>query len=72
MYPSRCVANDSAVFGLHQAVVAALPGPALGLFDAQFFEQLGDGLVDELTAVVGVKAQDAKRKTDAAYSPEPA
>ena len=55
-------ANDRAVLGLHQAVVAALPRPALGLLDAQFFQQLGDGFVDELAAVVGVEAQDAKRK----------
>jgi hypothetical protein len=55
-------ANDRAVLGLHQAIVAALPRPALGLFDAQFFKQLGDGLVDKLVAVVGLEAQNAKRK----------
>ena len=55
-------ANDSAVFGLHQAVVAALSGPAFGLLDSHFFKQLGNGFVDELRAVVGVEAQDAKRK----------
>jgi hypothetical protein len=33
------LANDGADFGLHQAVVAALSRPALGLFDAQFFQQ---------------------------------
>ena len=31
-----------------------------GLFDQQLVEQLGDGAVDELAAVVGVKALDAK------------
>ena len=55
-------ADNRAVLGLHQAVVAALPRPALGLFDAQFIEQLGDRFVDELRAVVGVEAEDAKRK----------
>jgi len=44
-------ADDGAVLGLHQAVVAALPGPALDLFDGQLVEQFGDGLVDELRAV---------------------
>ena len=53
---------DGAVLGLHQAVVAALPGPAFGLFDEQLFKQLGNRLVDELRAVVGVEAQDAKGK----------
>ena len=54
--------NHRAVLGLYQAVVAALPGPAFGLFDQQLVEQLGDGAIDELAAVVGVKAQDAKWK----------
>jgi len=54
-------ADDGAVFGLHQAVVAALPRPAFGLFDAQFFQQFGSRFVDELRAVVSVEAQDAKR-----------
>jgi hypothetical protein len=31
-------ADDSAVLGLHQAVVAALPGTAFGLFDQQLVE----------------------------------
>jgi hypothetical protein len=53
-------ADDGAVLGLHQAVIAALSRPALGLFDEQLVEQFGDGLVDELRAVVGVEAQDAK------------
>ena len=45
------LAHDPAVFGLDQAVVAALPGAALGLFDAQFFKQPGDGAVEEFAAV---------------------
>jgi hypothetical protein len=49
------LAHDGSVFGLHQAVVSALAGAAFGLLDEQFFQQLGDGLVDEFRAVVGVE-----------------
>ena len=56
------LADHGAVFGLHQAVAAALPRPAPGLFDAQFIGQPGCGFVDERAAVVRVKSQDAKRK----------
>jgi hypothetical protein len=45
--PGHC-----AVLDLHQAVVAAFTGPALGLFDAESFKQLGDGFFDKLAAVV--------------------
>jgi len=37
-------------------------GTALGLLNQQFAQQLGDRFVDELAAVVGVKALDAKWK----------
>ena len=56
------LADHGAVFGLHQAVVARLSRPALGLLDAQLFQQLGHRAVDELASVVGVKAEDAKGK----------
>lgn len=36
-------ANYRAVLGLHQAIVTALPGAALGLLDEQLIEQTGDG-----------------------------
>ncbi len=39
-------ANDGAAFGLHQAVVAAFYGAALGLFDARLIEQPGGHPVD--------------------------
>ena len=52
--------NHRAVLGLYKTVVAALPGAAFGLFDQQLVEQFGDGAIDELAAVVGVKALDAK------------
>ena len=59
---SHVLADDGAVLGLDQAVVAALPGTAFGLLDEQFVEQFGDGAVDELASVVGVEAEDAERK----------
>jgi hypothetical protein len=34
----------------------------LGELDAQLLQQLGHGVVDVLRAVIGVKAQDDKRK----------
>jgi len=52
--------DDRAVLGLHQSVVAALQGTAFGLLDEQLVKQLGDGAIDELRAVVGVEALDAK------------
>ena len=62
-------ADHRAVFGLHQAVVAALPRTAFGLFDEQFFKQLGDGTVDELRAVVGSGSRECERGIGAACSP---
>ena len=55
-------ADHRAVLGLHQPVVAALPGTAFGLLDQQLVEQLGDRAVDEFRAVVRVEALDAKWK----------
>ena len=46
--PADVFAHDGGVFGLHQAVVAALAGTAFGLLDEQLFQQLGHGFVDEL------------------------
>jgi hypothetical protein len=43
---------------LHQTVVAALAGTAFGLLDEQFFQQLGNGFVDEFAAVAGVEVED--------------
>ena len=57
---AEVLADDGAVLGLHQAVVVGVSGPALGLADAQLVEQAGHGLVEELAAVVGVKALDAE------------
>ena len=48
------------VLRLRQAIVVGVPGPRLGLLHQQFVEQLDHGVVDELAAVVGVEAPDAK------------
>ena len=48
--------NHRAVLGLYQAVVAALPGAAFGLLDQQLVEQIGDGAIDKLAAVVGCES----------------
>ena len=37
-------------------------GPLLGLFDQKLAQQFGHGVVDELAAVVGMKAANHKRK----------
>ena len=58
--PADMFAHDGGVFGLHQAVVAALAWTAFGLLDEQFFQQLGNGFVDEFAAVVGVEVEDGK------------
>ncbi len=58
--PAHVFAHDGRVFGLHQTVVAALAGTAFGLLDEQFLQQLSDGFVDELAAVVGVEVEDEK------------
>jgi hypothetical protein len=55
-------ADDPAVFGLDQAVVAALPRTAFGLLDLQLVEKMGGVAIDKLAAVVGVKAEDAERE----------
>ncbi len=44
---AHVLANDGAIFGLDQAVIARLPGAAFGLLDEKLVEQLGDGAVDE-------------------------
>jgi hypothetical protein len=55
-------ADHRSIFGFHQSVIVAVPRPAFGLLDQQLVEQLGHGLVDELAAVIGVKAEDAEGK----------
>jgi hypothetical protein len=60
MWPKPMLADDGCVLGFDQAVVAGLPGPAFGLLDQELVEQLRDRGVDELAAVIGVEALDAK------------
>src|SRR5438874_355276 len=44
------------------SVVVAVPRPALGLLDQQLAQQLRDRGVDELAAVIGMKAANVERK----------
>ena len=55
-------AYDRAVFGFHQTVVAGVTGTRAGLLDQQFVQEAGHRVVDELAAVVGVKAADDERE----------
>jgi hypothetical protein len=59
---SQMLANHGSVLGCHQAAVIGVPGPRLGLFHQQLIEQLRQGMVDEIAAVIGMKAPDSKRK----------
>src|SRR3954453_8105577 len=52
---ANVLADDGSILGLHQTVVAAMVWSRASLFDKQFAQQLGHGVVDELAAVVGVK-----------------
>jgi len=56
------LADDRSILALHQGVVVAVPRPGLGLRDQQFIEQFRHDVVDELTAVVGMKPQNAEGK----------
>ncbi len=56
------LANRRAVLGFHQTIVIAVPGPALGLLDRQFAEQLRHRVVHKLASVIGMKAVNGKRK----------
>ena len=60
MRESQVFAHHRSVFGFHQAVVSGAMRTRLGLFDQQLFEQLGDRVVDEFAAVVGMKSPDSK------------
>ena len=59
---AQMLADHRAILGFDQAVVVAVPGPAFGLFDQQFLQQTGHRAVDELAAVIGVKAENAEGK----------
>ncbi len=59
---AHVLADDGAILAFHQPVVVAVAGPAFGLLDQQLVQQSGHGLVDELAAVVGVKATNAEGK----------
>src|SRR5674476_1275485 len=53
-------ADHRAILGLHQAVIVAVPRPAFGLLDQQLVQQARHPGINELAAVIGVKAADAE------------
>jgi len=55
--------NDAAVFPLNESIVVGPPGAGFGLFDKEFIEELGDAVVDELRAIVGMKPRNSKGET---------
>jgi len=55
-------ADDRTVFALDQGIVIAFPGTAFGELDVQFGEQVPGPVVDVLTAVVGMEADDVEGK----------
>jgi len=59
---AHMLADCGSVFRLHEPVVAAPARPRFGLPDQQLSEQAGDGVVDKLRAVVGMKTADGKGK----------
>ena len=58
--PAHMFADDGPVLGFRQPIVVGVSRATLGLFDHEFVEQLGHRLVDELAAVIRVKAVDDK------------
>ncbi len=55
-------AHHRAVLGLGQRIVIAAPGARFGELHPQLLQQLRHLMIDVLRAIVGMKAQDAKRK----------
>lgn len=60
MTVAEMLADGGAVFRFDQGVVVGLAGAGLGLFDAKFFEELGDLAVDVFGAVVAVEPLDGE------------
>ena len=54
------LAHHGPVFAFHQSVVSGAIGPRLGELDQQLVEQPGQAVIEELRAVVGVEAAQAK------------
>jgi len=59
---TQVLADHGTILGFDQAVVVALSRPAFGLFDQQSLQHTGYHSVDELTAVIRMKAEDAEGK----------
>src|SRR5260370_41582521 len=59
---AHVLANQRPYLGYYQSVVVAVPRPALGLPDQHLAQQLRDRGVDELAAVIRMKAANMERK----------
>src|SRR5579863_7079711 len=62
MSVAHVLADDRSILALHQGVVVTVPRPRFGLLHQKLVEQLGADVVDELTAIVGMKPQEAEGK----------
>ena len=59
---SHVLPHHRPILTLRQAVIIRMPRTRFGLFHQKLVQQLGHHMIDELAAVVGMKAQDEKRK----------
>ena len=59
---SHVLPHHRPILTLRQAVVIGMPRTRLGLFHQKLVQQLGHYMIDELAAVIRMKAQDQKRK----------
>jgi hypothetical protein len=60
---AQVLAHHRAILGLHQSIIISVTRPAFGKADQELVKELGYGLIDELGAIVGMKAPDDKGKT---------
>ena len=56
------LSHHRSVLCFRQPIIIGVPRPRFGLFDQQFVQQPGHGVIDKLAAVVGMEAQNAKRE----------
>ena len=61
MAPAHMFA-DGTILGFRQLIVVGMSRATLGLLNHQFIQQLRHGLVDEFSAVIGVKTVNDEGK----------
>ena len=62
MSVSQLFAHHSAILGLHQTIIVAVPGSAFGKANQELVQESGYCVVYEFTPVVGMKASDEERE----------